>query len=112
MIGSMTMSNAKLLGMTCGIIFSAWLGVLPAFAKDVATEQHNVAAASKQVDEAKSDYDAAAERVRQQSQKVAQEENRLKAEKKALAEAKVRYDKAQAELAEMQKKLDQAWDKK
>lgn len=108
----MTINSKKALGLTCGVLLSALLGAMPASAKDVATEQHNVAAAGKAVDEAKSDYDAAAERVRQQSQKVAQEESRLKVEKKALAEAKVRYEKAQAELAEQQKKLDQAWDKK
>jgi uncharacterized protein involved in exopolysaccharide biosynthesis len=105
----MMQSNLKLL---IPLAFVALLGSVSVCAKDVATEQHNVAAASKLVDDAKSDYDAAAERVRQQSQKVAQEESRLKAEKKALAEAKVRYDKAQAELAEQQKVLDQAWGKK
>jgi hypothetical protein len=109
---TMTINSKKAFGLTCGVLLSALLGVMPTFAKDVATEQHNVAAASKAVDDAKSDYDAAAERVRMQIQKVVQEENRLKAEKKALAEAKARYDKAQAELAEQQKILDQAWGKK
>jgi chromosome segregation ATPase len=105
----MMKSNLKLLIL---LVFAALQGSVSAGAKDVATEQHNVAAASKAVDDAKSDFDAAAERVRQQSQKVVQEENRLKAEKRALAEAKSRYEKAQVELAEQQKKLDQAWDKK
>ncbi len=104
--------NMRPFGLAGGILLATLLNALPVFAKDVATEQHNVAAASKLVDDAKSDYDAAAERVRQQSQKIAQEENRLKAEKKALAEARVRYEKAQAALDEQQKKLEQAWDKK
>ncbi len=108
----MIINSEKVSRLICGATLAVLLGVLPAIAKDVATEQHNVAAASKAVDDAKSDYDAAAERVRQQSQKVTEEESRLKAEKKALVEAKARYEKAQGALAEQQKKLDQAWDKK
>jgi type II secretory pathway pseudopilin PulG len=95
---------------------SKWLvlavaSAAPAFveARDVITEQHNVAVAQRILEKAQSAYDQDAERVRLLKERLAQQQGQLAdAEKKAdasrrdLAKAREEYDREQ-------KILDQAW---
>ena len=81
----------------------------PAAAKDVVTEQYNVAAAQKAYNEAQSDYDAASLLVTNQEKRVAQEQTTLKEQQKKQAAAKEKLNQAKAQLDRQQKALDKAW---
>ncbi|GBG14064.1 uncharacterized protein NMK_1623 [Novimethylophilus kurashikiensis] len=78
-------------------------------ARDVITEQHNVAVAERILEKAQSAYDQDAERVRLLKERLAQQQSQLAdAEKKADASRR-NLDKAREEYDHQQKILDQAW---
>jgi len=100
--------------------FLIWsLSVLFAFtfsqgasAKDVVTEQHNVAVAQRILEKAQADYDVDVDRVRllkeriaQQQAQLAEAEKKVEVSRKSLAQAKEEYGK-------QQKILEQAWKNK
>jgi len=80
-----------------------------ALAKDLATEQYNVTAAKKAYAEAKSDYDASTQLLKEQENRVAQEQARLKGQQKKQAAAKARLTKAKSHLDKQQQVIDNAW---
>lgn len=98
--------------LACLVLMAASAIPFSAIAKDAATEQYNVTAAAREVELAKSDYAAAREQVKLQTQRVSQEQARLKTEKQKLANAKARLAKAQANLDARKKVFDKTWNSK
>lgn len=97
--------------LSCLMLFVACVITCPVSARDTATEQFNVTAATREMEQSKSDYAAAGERVKLQTQRVSQEQARLKEDKLKLSKAKTRLFKAQANLDTQKKALDKAWNR-
>jgi hypothetical protein len=91
------------------IFLMGCLLALPAWAKDVATEQYNATQARKHYLEIREEYEALTVQAEAQAQRVAQEQARLDQLRKGQQAAKVRMDGAQTRMKARQAALDKAW---
>jgi chromosome segregation ATPase len=82
---------------------------VPAWAKDVATEQYNATQARQRYLDSRDQYETLTAKVEAQAQRVAQEQARLDEVRKGQQAAKVRMDEAQARMKERQEALQKAW---
>lgn len=82
------------------------------WARDVITEQHNVAVAERVLEKAQSEYDGDAERVRVLKERIAQQQSQLSEAEKKVEASRKRLAEAQEEYDKQQKILEQAWKNK
>ena len=87
-----------------GCLFS-----VPAWAKDVVTEQYNATQARQRYLDSRDQYETLTAKVEAQAQRVAQEQARLDELRKGQQAAKVRKDESQARMKERQEALQKAW---
>jgi len=91
------------------IFLMGCLFVVPAWAKDVATEQYNATQARQRYLDSRDQYETLTAQAEAQAQRVAQEQARLDELRKGQQAAKVRMDEAQARMKERQEALQKAW---
>jgi chromosome segregation ATPase len=91
------------------IVLMGCLFAVPAWAKDVATEQYNATQARQRYLDSRDQYETLTAKVEAQAQRVAQEQARLDEVRKGQQAAKVRMDEAQARMKERQEALQKAW---
>jgi chromosome segregation ATPase len=91
------------------IVLMGCLFSVPAWAKDVATEQYNATQARQRYLDSRDQYETLTAKVEAQAQRVAQEQARLDEVRKGQQAAKVRMDEAQARMKERQEALQKAW---
>lgn len=82
---------------------------LPAWARDVATEQYNATEARKHYLEARDEYETLTKQADAQAQRVAQEQARLDDLRKRQQTAKTDMDAANAKMKERHGALEKAW---
>lgn len=105
-IGMMKRTQA---GLIVGFIL---MSMSHAQARDVITEQHNVAVAERALENAQAEYDADTEQVRVLKERVAQQQNLLAEAEKKAAVSREKVMQAKGEYDKQQKVLDQAWKSK
>ena len=91
------------------ILLMGCLFAVPAWAKDVATEQYNATQARQRYLDSRDQYETLSQQTEAQTLLVTQEQARLDELRKGQQAAKVRMDEAQARMKERQAALDKAW---
>jgi predicted nucleic acid-binding Zn-ribbon protein len=91
------------------IFLTGCLLALPAWGKDVATEQYNATQARKHYLQARDEYETLTRQADAQAQRVAQEQARLEDLRKRQQAAKAEMDGANTKMKERHGALEKAW---